>query len=150
MESVEITKRLAVLSAATSAELRGQWRQLYGTDAPRYINRDLLLLAMAYRVQEQALGDLGKIAQRRLRDLSDPATPNPASPPLSSGSRLVREWKGQTHTVLVLEQGYDYLGKRHRSLTEIAQLITGAHWSGPRFFGLKAVREPSAEAGAST
>ena len=143
-----ISTRLDALSRSSSSELRIQWRKLCGAEAPRYIGRDLLLLALAYRIQEQALGDLGKVTQRRLRILSDPTTPQSAASAassLSSGSRLVREWKGQIHTVLVLEKGYEYLGKRHQSLSEIAGLITGAHWSGPRFFGLKssAVRSSS-------
>ena len=140
--------RLDALSHSSSSELRSEWRKLYGAEAPRYIGRDLLLLALAHRIQEQALGDLGKVVQRRLRTLSDPASPpSDASTqsPLSSGSRLVREWKGQTHTVIVLDQGYEYQGKRHRSLTEIAGLITGAHWSGPRFFGLKSSVARSSE-----
>jgi hypothetical protein len=53
---------------------------------------------------------------------------------------LVREWHGRTHVVVVTETGFDYAGSSYQSLTEIAKLITGAHWSGPRFFGLTAGR----------
>ncbi|MGB4866749.1 MAG: DUF2924 domain-containing protein [Hyphomicrobium sp.] len=48
----------------------------------------------------------------------------------------MRDWRGTTHTVLVLDNGYEWQGELYRSLTQIAQAITGAHWSGPRFFGL--------------
>jgi hypothetical protein len=65
---------------------------------------------------------------------------------LKPGTRLVREWGGLVHTVTVLEDGFDYAGQRHRSLTRIASLITGAHWSGPRFFG---IRKPRSAATAS-
>jgi Protein of unknown function (DUF2924) len=55
---------------------------------------------------------------------------------LMCGASLVRQWRGHTHTVLAREDGFEYDGQRYRSLTEIAERITGAHWSGPRFFGL--------------
>jgi Protein of unknown function (DUF2924) len=55
---------------------------------------------------------------------------------LKTGATLVRQWRGRTHTVLVREDGFEYDGERYRSLTVIAERITGAHWSGPRFFGL--------------
>jgi hypothetical protein len=55
---------------------------------------------------------------------------------LKTGARLVRQWRGRTHSVLVLEDGFEYEGQRYRSLTMIADRITGAHWSGPRFFGV--------------
>jgi hypothetical protein len=57
---------------------------------------------------------------------------------LKPGARLVREWRGRTHTVTVTEDGFEYAGTRYPSLTKIAKKITGAHWSGPRFFGLRA------------
>ena len=60
----------------------------------------------------------------------------PASPKLRSGGRLVREWNGVSHVVDVTDAGYLWRGERHRSLSAIARAITGAHWSGPRFFGL--------------
>ena len=55
---------------------------------------------------------------------------------LKIGATLVRQWRGCTHTVLVGEEGFEYEGQRYRSLSVIAERITGAHWSGPRFFGL--------------
>jgi len=63
---------------------------------------------------------------------------------LRPGVRLVRDWHGETHSVLVLEDGFDYRGQRCRSLTEIAKTITGTHWSGPRFFGVSEPRRASA------
>jgi hypothetical protein len=59
---------------------------------------------------------------------------------LKPGTRLLREWGGKTHTVIALEDGFEHDGKRYQSLTQIARRITGAHWSGPRFFGLRRVR----------
>src|SRR5260370_24523562 len=69
---------------------------------------------------------------------------------LKPGARLVREWGGHMHTVIVLEDGFDYAGERYPSLTKIATRITGAHWSGPRFFGIRKTTSrsiPSAETG---
>jgi Protein of unknown function (DUF2924) len=56
---------------------------------------------------------------------------------LKAGTRLIREWRGVTHAVLVQADGFEWNGRRYRSLTIIAHNITGAHWSGPRFFGLR-------------
>jgi hypothetical protein len=66
---------------------------------------------------------------------------------LKTGTTLVRQWRGHTHTVLVREDGLEYEGQRYRSLTVIAERITGAHWSGPRFFGLTPRAAAGAEAG---
>ena len=121
-------------------QLRHEWRRLYHCDAPR-ISRDLLLLAVGYRLQEIEHGGLGKTTRRKLQTLAKAlrttgrvgATPSLS---LKTGARLVREWHGRTHTVTVTEDGFEYAGMRYSSLTKIAKKITGAHWSGPRFFGL--------------
>jgi hypothetical protein len=124
------------------AELRGEWQRLYGNDAPR-ISRDLLILGIAYRRQEMKHGGLGKATLRKLRTLAKSlrATGRIGPTPtlrLKPGARLVREWGGRTHTVTVTEEGFLYVGATYPSLTTIARKITGAHWSGPRFFGLLA------------
>jgi Protein of unknown function (DUF2924) len=67
----------------------------------------------------------------------------PAEPRLKPGARLVREWRGRTHTVMALDDGFEFEGRLYRSLTQIAREITGAHWSGPRFFGLKDRKRPA-------
>jgi hypothetical protein len=123
-------------------ELRREWRRLFNSDPPR-ISRDLLVLGIAYRSQEIEHGGLGKATLRKLRTLAKTLratgrvgpTPNLT---LKPGARLVREWHGRTHTVTVTEDGFEYSGVSYPSLTKIAKKITGAHWSGPRFFGLLA------------
>ncbi len=65
-------------------------------------------------------------------------TPTP-SLSLKPGARLVREWRGRTHSVTVTDDGFEYAGANYPSLTKIAKKITGAHWSGPRFFGLPVI-----------
>ena len=124
-------------------ELRREWRRLYNSDPPR-VSRDLLILGIAYRQQEIEHGGLGKATLRKLGTLAKTLRttgrvgPTP-SLTLKPGARLVREWRGRTHTVTVTEDGFEYGGESYPSLTKIAKKITGAHWSGPRFFGLLAM-----------
>ena len=110
---------------------------------PPRISRDLLVLGIAYRLQEIEHGGLGKATLRKLQTLAKTlrATGRVGPTPslsLKPGARLVREWHGRTHTVTVTEDGFEYAGASYPSLTKIAKKITGAHWSGPRFFGLPA------------
>lgn len=120
--------------------LRDEWRRLYHGDCPK-LSRDLLILALSYRAQEMIHGGLGRATQRKLQTLAKSlrATGRVQSPPtlsLKPGARLVREWHGRTHTVTVTEDGFEYAGANYASLSNVAKKITGAHWSGPRFFGL--------------
>ncbi len=144
-----VAEQLRALEQMPLLDLRAEWRRLVGAEPPR-LSRDLLVRALAYRIQERALGGLSRASLRQLKVVSgdDGAAPRaPASTPsLRPGARLVREWHGRSHVVNVTEAGFDYAGASYRSLTEIARLITGAHWSGPRFFGL-IDRRAAAEAG---
>ena len=120
--------------------MRCEWRRLNHAEPPR-ISRDLLVLALGYRLQEIAHGGLGKATRRKLQTmakaLQTTGRVGPApSLSLKPGARLVREWRGRTHTVTVTEDGFEYAGTSYASLTKIANKITGGHWSGPRFFGL--------------
>jgi len=121
-------------------ELRREWRRLYSGEPPR-ISRDLLMRGIGYRRQEIQHGGFGKATRRKLKTLAKMfrttgrVAPDPGLS-LKPGARLVREWHGRTHTVTVNEDGFDYGGMSYPSLTKIARKITGAHWSGPRFFGL--------------
>ena len=123
-------------------DLRHEWRRLYHSEPPR-ISRDLLVLALGYRLQEIEYGGLGKATRRKLQTMAKALRttgrvgPTP-SLSLKPGARLVREWCGRTHTVTVTEDGFEYAGENYPSLTKIAKTITGAQWSGPRFFGLPA------------
>src|ERR1700704_464190 len=120
--------------------MRAEWRRLYRSEAPR-LSRDLLVRGIGYRRQEIERGGLGKSTRRKLQTvakaLRTTGRVGPApSLSLKPGARLVREWRGRTHTVTVTEDGFEYAGKNYPSLTKIAKQITGAQWSGPRFFGL--------------
>lgn len=120
--------------------LRNEWRRLYQTSPPKRLSRDILLRGITYRLQELAHGGLSKGMLRRLNsstseDLSSRRRRQPVS--FKAGTRLIREWHGQTHTVVILDDGVEWRGQRYASLSVVAREITGARWSGPRFFGLK-------------
>ena len=137
-----LDERLAALGGLGLDQLRGEWRRLHRAAPPARLSRDLLLRSIAHRLQEDALGGLPPAAKRRLASLDRglAAKGEPAVAPavrLKPGTTLVREWHGRTHTVLVLaDGGFEHQGRRYASLTRLARAITGAHWSGPRFFGL--------------
>jgi hypothetical protein len=95
-----------------------------------------MLRAVAYKMQEQVLGGLAP-STRRLLSMDVAQRPR-RSRTARPGTVLIREWRGVTHQVTVTEQGALYRGERYRSLSQIARVITGARWSGPRFFGVKA------------
>lgn len=140
MSREDLASELARLPTLDRAELQARWHALYGRDTPVQISRPILVRAIAYRMQEQVLGGL-KPATRRLLDkvADDLAAGRPVTtqaPTLKSGTQLLREWRGKTHEVIVSEDGVLFRGERYRSLSEVARVITGSRWSGPRFFGL--------------
>jgi hypothetical protein len=135
---------IAALQGAATHDLRIAWRRLYRGEPPRCMTRELMIRALAYRMQERVHGGLAPATKLRLQGLvaEIEAKGTEAFDPgivLKPGARLVREWAGQMHTVVVLEEGFEYDGERYPSLTKIASRITGAHWSGPRFFGIRKV-----------
>ncbi|HKM48180.1 MAG TPA: DUF2924 domain-containing protein [Terriglobales bacterium] len=137
---------IAALRDATSANLKERWRALYGTEAPRRISRDLLIRALAYRIQEQALGGLKPSTRRLLvKVAADASARRPIEvapePSLKPGTVLLREWHGTQHQVVVREDGIVFQGRQYKSLSQVAHRITGTKWSGPLFFGLKAIRQ---------
>ncbi|MGE0039377.1 MAG: DUF2924 domain-containing protein [Xanthobacteraceae bacterium] len=140
-----IERKLDRIRSLSVEDLRLEWKQAHGDDAPR-ISRDLLALGVGYCLQEIEHGALGKATRRKLRTIAKSLRTNGRvgpTPSLSpkSGARLIREWHGVTHTVTVTEDGFEYAGTSYASLSKIAKKITGTHWSGPRFFGLLAVRK---------
>ena len=131
---------LSRLTELNLGELRQQWRTLYKAEASPHLSRELLVRAVAYRMQEVALGGLRPGRQRQLRQIAQQFKQNgaantPPRPELKPGTRLVREWQGRTYEVLVLDGGFSWQDTHHRSLSALARKITA--WSGPLFFGLK-------------
>jgi Protein of unknown function (DUF2924) len=133
---------LARLPKLGLGELRQQWRALYKADASPHLSRELLLRAVAYRMQEVALGGLRPERQRQLRHFAHQLKESREGrirprPELRPGTRLVREWRGRTYEVLALDDGFAWQGTSYRSLSALARKITRTPWSGPLFFGLK-------------
>ena len=129
-------------------ELREEWRLLYKTDASPHLSRELLIRAVAYRMQEVALGGLRPEPQRQLRQIAQELKQTGEAakrfrPQLKPGTRLMREWQGRTYEVVVLDDGLSWQGTQYRSLSAVARKITGTAWSGPLFFGLKQSRSAS-------
>jgi hypothetical protein len=139
---------LARLSKLDIRELREEWRVLYKTDASPHLSRELLIRALAYRIQEVALGGLRPELQRQLRQIAVELKQTGAAakrfrPQLKPGTRLIREWQGRTYEVVVVGDGFSWQGTHYCSLSAIARKITGTAWSGPLFFGLKQTRSAS-------
>jgi hypothetical protein len=139
----QVLRRLAALQTASTAELKAEWRQLFGTEPPAF-NKRYLQDRLAYRVQELAYGGLkpetvarlealgerldgGNVVLRRIRADSRPLP----------GTQLVRDWKGVRHVVTVLQDGFEFEGRPYQSLSAIARHITGTRWNGWTFFGIR-------------
>jgi hypothetical protein len=136
---IEVETGIAELVDQSTHDLRVAWRRVHRTEPALGISRDLLIRGLAHQLQERTHGGASGVLRRRLQSLTREFEKGDASYSgigLKSGTTLVRQWRGHTHTVLVCGDGFEYEGQRYRSLTVIAKRITGAHWSGPRFFGL--------------
>lgn len=137
-----VADEIAALSGATRADLTSRWRALYDSEPPRRISRDLLTCALAYRFQELALGGLKPATRRLLAKVAADASARrsilPSAPStLVPGTVLLRNWHGIEHQVIISEHGVEFRSRQYKSLSEVAQRITGSKWSGPLFFGLK-------------
>jgi len=145
-----LAHEIAALEQATSANLKERWRVLYRAEPPLRISRDLLIRALAYRIQEKALGGLKPSTRRLLANVAgDVSAQRPIQvaprPTLKRGTVLLREWHGTQHRVIVREDGIVFQGKPYKSLSEVACRITGSKWSGPRFFGLTTNRREQSD-----
>jgi hypothetical protein len=146
---MDIGDLLKALPEMNRTALCTQWREHFNKPAPDGVRKELLVRMLAYRAQEQAFGGLSASSRRRLDEMAaaisnDPKTAIQSMVTTKPGTQLIRSWQGKTHTVTVQESGYQYNGRRYRSLSEIARHITGTQWSGPLFFGLKP-RRPKKE-----
>jgi hypothetical protein len=139
-----IPARLAALKAATTPELKAQWRDLFDSEPPPF-NRRYLESRLAYRIQELSLGGLKPETIRRLERLGEELDGGDKKKrgmrldrdrPIA-GTRLIREWQGVEHVVTVTADGFEWQGRPYKSLSAIARAITGTRWNGLIFFGLK-------------
>ena len=127
---VKLNELLGILTQMGRSELQKEWERVYKQPAPN-LSADLLRLGIAYRLQEKAHGGLSRAS---LAELNEAGAKHLSIKP---GTRLVRSWNGRTISVEVREEGFVFQDQRYPSLSAIAREVTGAHWSGPRFFGLR-------------
>ena len=131
--------QIAVLGDLSREELVAQWGKIYKHPPPKAVKRSLLERGIAYHIQNRRLGGLKPETRRSLLAIAAgvEAEVNVAGPSsLIPGTRLVREWHGKPYQVSVTDTGFEWDGDEYSSLSAIAKAITGAKWSGPRFFGL--------------
>ena len=133
---------LSAIAQMNSAGLRIEWQKLFGSIPANRLSRDLMHRVVANRLQETALGSNANKIKKKLFGYRDQIIKTGSVKiatdiQIKPGTKLLREWNAETHSVLVLDNGFEYRGERFKSLSKIAKHITGAHWSGPRFFGLK-------------
>lgn len=116
--------------------LVARWNELFDQPPPSNLSVQLLRSGIAYELQTRWLSGLGRRARDELKRVAVSPTARPARQP-RAGAQLMREWNGVPHIVDIIDGGFLYRGKNYKSLTAIAREITGARWSGPRFFGLR-------------
>ena len=126
-DAAEVDRQIAELLKRSTSELRVAWRQLHRTGPPQGLSRDLLIRALAHQLQERAAGGASRSLRRRLQTLAGELEKRSASfdPDIvpKTGTTLVRQWRGHTHTVLIREDGFEYEGQHYRSLTAWAQMV---------------------------
>jgi hypothetical protein len=133
-------------------ELRNRWKALFGHPAPKSLRRNFLARAVAYQMQVEACGGLSVATKRRLREISSAVRNGDANALLGSGrikpgTQMIRQWQSTTHTVTALAEGFEWNGRTYKSLSAVANAITGTNWNGFAFFGIK--RVPSGNKNAS-
>lgn len=140
MSNTRVQLEIGALADLDIAALRNHWLRYYGTMAPKHMSRELMVQAIAYRIQEEALGGLSVLSRTKLSRSDTPlrAAPARVDRTIKSGTLFIREWQGKTIEVIANEKGgYLYRGSTYKSLSAIARAVTGTRWSGPAFFGLK-------------
>ena len=142
-----VLTQLAAMHRLSVNELRAKWEALFGTPAPNNA-RAFLELRIGYRIQELTYGGLTRETRLVLDLLADEVegklcrkhmAVDPRNP--VTGTRLVREWDGVEHTVTVLRDGYEWQGRKFRSLSAVAKAITGTNWNGFRFFWMREIKK---------
>jgi hypothetical protein len=141
--------RVARLVGMPIAQLRELWQAEFKSSPPRAFGPDLLRRSIAYKIQEDAYGGLDRTTARLLNQLIAQISKNKGKlvvpRRIKPGAVLVRDWKGSSHRVTVSDKGFTYEGQHYDNLSEIARLITGTRWNGPRFFGLRGKAESNAD-----
>ncbi len=136
-----VVRQISEIQRMSLPDLRRKWTDLFGRD-PGGLPKQYLVRRLAYRIQELVYGGLSREARDQLRSWAESPEKMQKKPPLEKvdlqpGTRLLREWHGERHEVVVQDDGFLFCGKTYRSLGAIARAITGRHCGGRRFFGLK-------------
>jgi hypothetical protein len=130
------------LLALSLLELRNRWKMLFGHFAPKSLRRNFLARAVAYQMQVEAYGGLSAATKRRLREIANAVRNGDANAALGSnrikpGTQMIRQWQNTTHKVTALNEGFEWDGRTYKSLSAVANAITGTNWNGYAFFGIK-------------
>ncbi len=126
---------VAEIETMDRSGLIAAWAQVFDAPVPKSLSQTFMRRFLAFELQTRKKGGLSARLRRELTR-GEERRAKPKSSALKPGGRLIREWNGVSHVVDVTDSGFDWRGKRYRSLSAVAREITGAHWSGPRFFGL--------------
>jgi plastocyanin len=143
---VALETEIGLLPDLSLFELRNRWKALFGHPAPKSLRRTFLARAVAYQMQVEAYGGLSVATRRRLREIAKvvrngDANAIPGSNRIKPGTQMIRQWQNTTHTVTALAEGFEWNGRTYKSLSAVANAITGTNWNGFAFFGIK--RAPS-------
>jgi len=143
-DRASLDNEIARVRGLDVGELRARWHTVLGRRAPPHLPRHLLFRILAYRLQADRLGDLEADTRRLLDRIGSRASDEPNwlvaglnRSRLKPGTLLTREWDRHLQRVMVLADGFSWSGKTYPSLSKVAFAITGSHWNGPRFFGLR-------------
>src|ERR1700681_3434809 len=152
VEDAALEAEIGRLPNLSLVELRNRWKTLFGYPAPKSLRRSFLARAVAYQMQVEAYGGLSVATKRRLRDIVNAVRSGDANALLGSsrikpGTQMIRQWQNTTHTVTALAEGFEWNGRTYKSLSAVANAITGTNWNGFAFFGIK--RAPSGNKNAS-
>jgi Protein of unknown function (DUF2924) len=139
--SQHLEQRVAQISDLDAEALQDRWKAVFRTVPSPNLSRSFMIRALAHRIQENACSALKPSARRTLDRVAEGQSslepPRAATGRAAPGMVLIRQWRGVTHRVIVMDNDVAYRGRRYKSLSEVARLITGTHWSGPMFFGLR-------------
>jgi hypothetical protein len=152
IDDAALEAEIGQLPALSLLELRNRWKTLFGHPAPKSLRRNFLARAVAYQMQVEAYGGVSVATKRRLREIANAVRTGDANAVLGSsrikpGTQMIRQWQNTTHTVTALVEGFQWNGRTYKSLSAVANAITGTNWNGFAFFGIK--RAPSGNKNAS-
>lgn len=132
-EAGQVLIRASAINQMDRLACLAHWQTVFGRPPPKYLSPQFMKRVLIWELQVRVLGGVSKQTERRFRKIAEGKAPQSIAKP---GSHLVREWNGRTYQVSVISDGYVMDGRTYRSLSAVARHITGAHWSGPRFFGV--------------